>query len=391
MRVVVAHNRYQSAVPSGENRIVDSEIELLRSAGVEVMPFIEDSDDLLGASARKMVSAAAGPVISRQAIRRFAALVDEHRPDVLHVHNLFPLISPWVVRAAVAAGIPVVQTVHNYRHTCVAGLHLREGRICDDCRHHAVAWPAIRHACYRGSVCQSAAMVIGQTVHKSTWRTVSRYLVASPHMRERLISTGVRASSVEWRPTYAEDVGASSTPSGGGVAFIGRLDEAKGLDMLLRAWTPPVSRRWKRLVVAGDGPLAPLVEAKAREDPTIEWRGQLEPEDVRDVIRRCELVAIPSLWLEGFPRVAAEAMSIGRPMLMWSGAGFSELAESGAGWVVGGTPEAWTERLLELDESPLLCGATAARRFYEQWCSPSVAVQQLRRVYASVISESSAR
>jgi glycosyltransferase involved in cell wall biosynthesis len=388
--VVIAHNRYQSAVPSGENRIVDSEIDLLRSAGVDVIPFLENSDDLLGGSPKRMISAAAGPVISRQGVRRFAALVEEHRPDVLHVHNVFPLISPWVVRAAVAAGIPVVQSVHNYRHTCVAGMHLRGGRICEDCRFHAVAWPAIRHACYRGSVCQSAAMAVGQAVHKSTWRMVSRYLVASPHMKERLTSTGVHASSVEWRPTYAEDVGASGMPSGGGVAFIGRLDEAKGLDLLLQAWTPPVSRRWRRLVVAGDGPLAALVEARARQDPTIEWRGRLNPVEVREVVKRCELVALPSLWLEGFPRVAAEAMSAGRPILMWSGAGFSRLAESGAGWVVEGTPHAWTERLLELDESLLLSGATAARRFYEQWCSPSVAVRQLQRVYASVM-ESGAR
>lgn len=384
MKVMIAHNRYQSAAPSGENRIVDSEIDLLTESGVEVVPFIEDSDELIGASHKTLLNAATGPVLSRKGIARFSALIDEHQPDVLHVHNVFPLISPWVIRAAVGAGIPVVQSVHNYRHTCVAGMHIRDGVVCEDCRNHKVAWPAVRHGCYRGSVCQSAIMAIGQTVHKSTWRMVSRFLVASPHMEERLISTGVRASSVEWRPTFAEDAGVTEPPADGGVTFVGRLEQAKGVELLLRAWTPAVARRWGRLVIVGDGPLAGVVAARAAKDPSVEWRGRLDACDVRDAIRGCQVVALPSLWFEGFPRVAAEAMSIGRPLLMWSGAGFSQLAESGAGWVQDSTPEAWTQRLLTLDELSMRAGATAARRFYDQRCSPLIAVQQLKRVYASV-------
>lgn len=381
MKVIVAHNRYQSAAPSGENRIVDSEIELLRSAGVTVVPFIEDSDELTGAPLPTLLSAAAGPVRSPRGVRRLRRLLDEHQPDVVHLHNAFPLISPWAIRTATGAGVPVVQTVHNYRHTCVAGTHLRDGRICEDCRLHAMPWPAVQHACYRGSRVQSALMGVGQVVHRSTWRLVSRFLAASPYMEERLVSIGIAADRIEWRPTFAEDVGATPLPATGGVAFVGRLEQAKGIELLLRAWTPAVAARWGRLDIAGDGPLAAVVSARAREDPTVHWHGALDAEGVREVMRRARLVALPSLWFEGFPRVAAEAMSVGRPLLLCTAAGFSQLANSGAGWALEADPASWTERLLLIDDAALAGAATASRGFYDARCSPEVGVEQLLRVY----------
>lgn len=384
MKVVVAHNRYQSANPSGENRIVDSEIELLRNAGVEVIPFIEDSDELIGPSASALATAAVGPLVSPRGVSRLRRLLREHRPDVVHLHNVFPLISPWVVRIAVSAGVPVVQTVHNYRHTCVAGMHLRDGHVCEDCQRHTLPWPAVQHACYRGSRPQSAVMALGQVLHRPTWRLVSRFLAASPHMQQRLVSTGVPTDHVEWRPTYAEDVGVTPLPAGGGLAFVGRVDQAKGIELLLRAWTPEVALRWGRLVIAGTGPMQGVVEARAAQDPTVQWRGALDGEGVREVMRESRLVALPSLWFEGFPRVAAEAMSVGRPLLVWEGAGISRMADFGAAWALDAEPQNWNRRLLELDDASLSAGSRAARSFYDTHCSPAVAVGQLERVYAAV-------
>lgn len=385
LRVVVAHNRYQSAAPSGENRIVASEIELLRSAGVDVVPFIEDSDELTSKPVAAMLTAAAGPVVSPRGVVRFRRTLREHAPDVVHLHNVFPLISPWAIRTATAAGVPVVQTVHNYRHTCVAGTHLRDGRMCEDCRLHAFPWPAVAHGCYRGSRPQSALMAMGQIAHRSTWRSVARFLAASPAMEERLLAIGIPADRIEWRPTYAEDVGVASLPSDGGVAFVGRLEQAKGIDLLLKSWTSAVARRWGRLDIVGDGPLAKFVHAQAAANPSIYWHGALDGDGVRRVMRSARLIALPSLWLEGFPRVAAEAMSAGRPMLISTDAGFSCVAESGAGWAVRPVPAEWTERLLQLDEPALAAAAAAARRFYDARCSPEVSVAQLQRTYQSVI------
>lgn len=380
MKVVVAHNRYQSSAPSGENRIVDSEIELLRKAGVEVIPFIEDSDELRGAPFAQ-VTAAAGPIVSPRGIQRLRSIIAEHDPDVLHLHNVFPLISPWSVRTAKAAGVAVVQTVHNYRHTCVAGMHLRDGQLCEDCRHHLVPWPAVRHACYRGSRGQSALMAVGQLAHRRTWRLVDRFLVASPLMQERLVSTGIDSRNIEWRPTFSGDAGSEVMPERGPVAFVGRLERAKGVELLLDAWTPEVASRWGSLALAGDGPLKDRVLERSARDPSVDWRGSLDAASVRVLMRESRLIALPSLWLEGFPRVAAEAMSVGRPLLLWEGAGFSRVAESGAAWALAADPRAWTRALLAVQDAELLVAAAAARRFYEQHCAPDVALEQLLRTY----------
>lgn len=383
MKVVVAHNRYRSAMPSGENLIVESEIELLRGAGVEVISFIEDSDELQRAATAR-VTAVMGPVASPRGVRRLEHLLREHRPDVLHLHNVFPLISPWSIRTASRAGVPVVQTVHNYRHTCVAGMHLRDGRVCEDCRLHRLPWPAVQHGCYRGSRSQSALMAAGQVLHRHTWRLVDRFLAASPHMQERLESTGIDGRLIEWRPTFAEDVGCEELPDQGPVVFVGRLEQAKGVSLLLESWTPDVASLWGKLVIAGDGPLAGLVRDRVERDPSVEWRGSVDSAGVRELMRASRLIALPSLWFEGFPRVASEAMSVGRPLLIWEGAGVSRVADFGAAWALPDDAHAWTQRLSSLSDEDLRAAAGGARRFYEQHCSPAVAVEQLLRTYAAV-------
>lgn len=201
------------------------------------------------------------------------------------------------------------------------------------------------------------------------------------------MSTGVPSDRIEWRPTSAEDLGAERLPGTGGVAFVGRLDTAKGVDLLLKAWTPTVAQRWGRLTIVGEGPLASLVAERARQDPTVVWRGPLDGEGVRETMRNAMLIAIPSLWFEGFPRVAAEAMSLGRPLLIWEGAGFSRVADTGAAWALEGNADAWTHFLLELDLAKLEGASAAARRFYEAHCSPAISLDQLQRVYAAVARE----
>ncbi len=387
MKILIAHNRYRSSQPSGENRIVDSEIQLLRDAGHRVVPLIEESDEL-ASSLVASANAAVGAVRSPRGIRRLKRLISDERPDVLHLHNAYPLISPWIVRDAKAAGIPVVQTVHNYRHTCVAGMHLRDGLICEDCVGRRIPFPAVQHGCYRSSRPQSAAMVVGQVVHRSTWRLVDHFLVASPHMQARLESTGVSASRISWRPTYAEDAGVLQQPDRGPVLFVGRLEKAKGIQLLLDAWTPLVAGRWGQLVIAGDGPLAGQVAARAGGDDSIAWAGSLDGDGVRALMRKARLVAIPSLWFEGFPRVAAEAMSVGRPMMFWEGAGVSRVTQSGVGWSLPDDPVLWSEKLLNIGPGDLSQAAIAARDFYDSHCSPEVAVQQLESVYETVCGAS---
>jgi len=155
MRVLVAHNRYRSAVPSGENAAVDAEIGVLRAAGIEVRAYLPSSDGIADLPPVRRVGVATGPVVNPWAVRDLARLIGEFRPDVLHVHNVFPLVSPWAVRTARARGVPVVQTVHNYRHSCVSGFRYRSGAPCWPPM--SAAWPAWAGSgsagrCRRGSL-----------------------------------------------------------------------------------------------------------------------------------------------------------------------------------------------------------------------------------------------
>jgi glycosyltransferase involved in cell wall biosynthesis len=382
VRVLVAHNRYRSAAPSGENRLVDAEIALLRDAGVEVVPLLTDSDDI-ASGARGVLQAAPGPVYSRSGVRRFRRLLEESRPDVVHVHNVFPLISPYVVRVAARAGVPVVQTVHNYRHGCVNGLHLRDGHPCIDCLGTRLGLPAVRHGCYRDSRLQTVPMTLGQNVHRATWRDdVDRYLALTPFMREKLEATGVAGDRIEIRPTWVPDPGDAGAP-GRDVVFVGRLDEPKGVDRLLDAWQRgrPDGRR---LVVAGDGPLAPLVEETQRRDSTVEWLGAVPAERVAEAMRDAAYVVVPSRFFEGYPLVVAEAFGRGRAVLTVAGGSVASVVDDTTGWVVEPEAAALADAFETITDETAAVRGRAARAAYERDNSPERGLASLLAAYEAV-------
>jgi glycosyltransferase involved in cell wall biosynthesis len=379
VRVLVAHNRYRSTAPSGENRLVDAEIALLRDAGVDVVHLLTDSDDI-AAGPRGVLQAAPGPVYSPTGVRRFRRTLDETRPDVVHLHNVYPLISPYVVRVAGRAGVPVVQTVHNYRHGCVNGLHLRDGRPCIDCLGTRLGLPAVRHGCYRGSRAQTVPMTIGQNVHRSTWlEGVAQYLALTPFMRDKLVATGVPADRVRVRPTWVPDPGAAGTP-GRDVLFVGRLDEAKGVDRLLDAWARG-RPHGRRLVMAGDGPMAGLVDDAQQRDPNIEWLGAVSSDRVAEAMRDAAYVVVPSRFFEGYPLVVAEAFGRGRPVLTVAGGSVGTIVTEETGWVVDPTVEALSTSILAITDDEAARRGLAARVAYERHNSPESALASLMDVY----------
>src|SRR5437868_9975004 len=259
MKVVVAHNRYSSAQPSGENTVVEAEIAELRAAGVEVVPFLRSSDEIGTLPLSQKALLPLGPIISPPAIKALKELIRTERPDIVHLHNPYPLISPWIVKTAQAHGLPVVQTVHNYRQVCANGLYFRDGHICHDCRGRAVPLPAVVHACYRGSRAQSALMATALTVHRGTWRGVDRYLALTDAIAAHLRDFGIPDERIVVKPNSVPDPGPPA-PLGDGFLFVGRLSPEKGVSLLLDAWA---RRPGGTLRIVGDGPLRPLVESRS--------------------------------------------------------------------------------------------------------------------------------
>src|SRR6478735_5665728 len=250
------------------------------------------------------------PLPDRQpALRDVGASAPHHLSmRVLVAHNFYRSSAPsgenHLVKAEVALlrvagtyGLPVVQTVHNYRHGCANGLHLRDGHVCTDCVGSRLGLPAVRHGCYRDSRLQTVPVTIGMVSHRRTWREgVARYLALTPFMRDMLVSYGLPADRITVRPTWVVDPGTAGGP-GRDVLYVGRLDEAKGIDRLLDAWA--LARRGglhpqQRLVIAGDGPLRDLVSDALDVDSMITWLGQVPPERVAQAMADAAYVVVPS-------------------------------------------------------------------------------------------------
>jgi glycosyltransferase involved in cell wall biosynthesis len=379
MRVLVVHNRYVSAVPSGENAVVDEEVAALRAAGVEVVTHIRSSDEIAAMPPLRKAGLALRPVRSGEDVRAVGRILREARPDVLHLHNPYPLVSPWVVRTAHAAGVPVVQTVHNYRHVCMAGSLFRDGHPCEDCVGR-LPWPGVVHGCYRGSRPQSVALGAAQVVHRPTWRLVARYVALTAFARDRLAAAGIPRERVVVRPNSADDPGPPAPP-GNGLLFVGRLDAEKGILLLLDAWRR-VTPGTTTLTVVGDGRHREAVERLAAERIDVTYRGTLPAAEVGAAIDAAAAVVIPSVCYEGFPRLVAEAFARGRPILATAVGPLPSIVTPDVGWTAPAEPGAFAAAIGGLTGTAER-GSAARARFLASYTRERT-LAQLLDVYRNV-------
>jgi glycosyltransferase involved in cell wall biosynthesis len=385
VKVLVVHNRYRSDVPSGENRVVDAEIEMLTAAGVTVVPYLRSSDEIDSLSAAGRLTLPLQPVHGRRALADIERLITTHRPDILHLHNPYPFVSLSVVRAAHRLGVPVVQTVHNHRHSCMRGSYFRDGHDCRLCQGRATPWPAVQHGCYRDSRVQSVPMAAAFRLHRSDQSAVDLYVALTQPIADSLLASGlVRTDQVVVRPNTVVDPG-PATPVGDGLLFVGRLTPEKGVDVLLEAWNRS-GRPLGTLTIVGDGPLRRQVERAAAEPGSgVIDRGPLTAADVAGEMQRCAAVVVPSTSPEALPLVVLEAFSHGRPVLAAAAGGLASTVDDAVGVLVRATEDGLTTGLSLLAERNLDDMAAAARDRYEQLYSPTVVVAAQLDIYRSVI------
>jgi len=309
MKILVAHNFYSSATPSGENAAVVRDVAALRGAGHDVRELFQRSDDI---NFIALVRAGGGIRAVEPARRLRKLLRTEWRPDVVHVHNVFPLLTSSVVRTAADEGLPVVQTLHNYRRTCAAGTHFRDARVCEDCTTTRIPWPAVAHGCYRGARVQTLPVTVNQVLDQRVWDRLDAHIALTDYTRSRLVDRGVPAAAIVVRPTSVQDPGPPSRP-GSNLLFVGRLSEEKGPTLLLEAWNRSTASVRRKLEIIGDGPQAAEVAARAAASSNVLFAGRQGPEAVASAMQRAAALVLPSLWYEGFPTVVTEAFATGEP------------------------------------------------------------------------------
>ena len=325
-RVVQVHTRYRQV--GGEDQVVEAERRLLEEAGIEVQQVLFDNADLQ--ESRSLASdlrLATSAIWSRSAERRVRAVLAVCRPQVMHVHNTFAAASPSVYAAASADGVPVVQSLHNYRLVCPAATAFRDGHTCTDCVGRSVPWPAVIHSCIRASRAQSlvAATTLGAHRALGTFRRgIETYIVGTSFQQQLMVDGGLPAARIQVLPNFLEpDPGQGQGPRTG-VLYVGRLAEEKGIATLLRAaeFTPG------SVTVVGDGPLAPLVQEAAAAG-RVRYLGPLWSDEMRHELRGAAALAVPSIWFEGFPMVILEAFAAGTPVIASRIGSLPDIVEDG--------------------------------------------------------------
>ncbi|MGW1491930.1 glycosyltransferase [Streptomyces sp. NPDC002402] len=392
MHILVVHNRYASAQPSGENKVVDQEVGLLREAGHRVEVFERRSDDI---AARSLLSKAALPLLVpwNPAVRtELAGRLRTERPDVVHVHNVFPLLSPAVLAACADADVPAVATLHNYTQVCPPGTLQRDGRPCTECVGSAPL-PAVRHGCYRNSRLATVPLAVSLSVNRRRWWSgVERFFCISASQRDVLVRSGMPAERLAVKHNFVPDPGTCRAGAGEHVLYLGRLAEVKGVRLLMAAWDEIAASGGVGvpLVIAGAGPLEPEVTAWAAGRDDVRYVGLYDPAQCRQAIARSVAVVAPSTWLEAFGLVVVEAMAAGVPAVAAGHGAFVELVEDGVTGLLHrpGDPASLASCVRRIANDPHRSQelGQAARRRYEQGFSPAVGLERLVEGYRTAIA-----
>lgn len=379
LRVLILHSRYLSGPASGENRVAEEEARLLRDAGHQVTMWAPAPDGLAGVG---LVRAGLSAVWSPSAVAEVRRLVRRSRADVVHVHNLYPMLSPAVLRTAESEGAAVVVTLHNYRLMCLPANFLREGRTCELCLGKA-PWRGVMYRCYRDSALGSAAMASSLVLHRGlgSFDRVRRFLAVSEFVRHKHIEAGVSPGRIRVKRNF---VWAAPRRQGPGEYFLylGRLAPEKGIETLLRA----AHDLPHRLVIVGEGPQGEALRRGA--PPSVEFHGPVAPEEVPAILSRARALLVPSLWYEAAPRGILESYASGVPVVASRIGALPEAVEEGVTGVLAepGSPESWRkalDRLAEDQESGRL-GEGAFRAWTERY-TPEHGIRDLEAAYREAV------
>ena len=383
MKILVAHNRYQQR--GGEDFVFENELQLLASSGYDVHALVVSNDTIT--SHLDKVLTMFRTVDNPIGVAAMAHAIQNFRPDLVHVHNFFPLLSPAIYAVCNNAGVPVVQSLHNFRPFCANGLLMRAGHACHLCVQGTPLW-GVLHRCYRNSVVGSVATVRMIAAHRSrrTWSTtVDRYIVSSQFGRRIFIEAGFPAQRIDVKPNFIEDPGEpdENLPRTG-VFYSGRLSPEKGVRYLVEACV----QRGFLLRIAGDGPELAILRKIA--SPNVTFLGNISPIEVFKEMRRAAVVAIPSICYEQFPMAILNAFACATPIIVSRIGALPEIIEAG---VTGfhfpaADSVALAERIAQALRDPAACrrlGDAARRTFLERY-TPRVNLKLLDGIYMKALN-----
>lgn len=331
MKILLCHNLYRE--PGGERRAVEQLHRLLTTRGHEVVLYQRDNREIDDWGLLEKARFPATALWSHRTVVEIREIVRREGPDVAHVHNVFPLLSPSLYRALADAGLPIVQTVHNFRLLCPNGLFFTHGHVCQLCK-TGNTLHAVRLECYRDSRVVSGVYAASIGLHRKlgTFSRIDRFLAPSEFTAEELVTGGVATTDrvtviPHFTPSPLPAVGVPETDPPY-VLYMGRLVGEKGIDLLIDAMAD--LKRY-RLVVAGEGPERATLErhARVRGADNVQFAGFVSGEDKRTLLSRAWVTAAPSRWYEGFGLSVLEGFRQGVPTVVSAHGSLAELVRGG--------------------------------------------------------------
>lgn len=315
MKIVIVHNSNQQF--AGDDVVVAQEIKLLEDAGNEVVLFKRSNWEVESYVGIGRISLAKRTIWASDTKREFAHLLAKEKPDVVHAHNTFVMISPSVFSACFEAGVPVVQTLHSYRLLCPAATLFRSGKVCEECMQHSL-WRSVRYGCYRNSHAATTVTALMLAFHRQrkTWsREISCFVTLTEFSRKKFIEGGLPAEKVVVKPNFLDPDPGKRMGDGEYALYVGRLSPEKTVSTILAAW--------KRLQmpipiwIVGTGPLETQLRAQADHEGLthVHFKGEVRHEDAIAAFKNARFLIFPSQWYEGFPMTLVESFACGTPVI----------------------------------------------------------------------------
>ncbi len=325
LKIILVHNSYQQ--PGGEDVAFDQERKLLEDAGQTVIAYRRSNYEVEQFSGVSRLALIQRTIWSSGTYKEFSRLLRDEKPGLVHVHNTFMMISPSIYSACREAGVPVVQTLHNYRLLCPATNLFRDGKVCEECLDHTLL-RGVLHGCYRESRAATATTALMLAVHRAlgTWQDkVDAYIATTEFARQKFVAAGLPTHRVHVKSNFLDNDPGPKSGAGNYALFVGRLSPEKGGDILLDAWermSLPIP-----LQIIGDGPMRQQLEARVAQKGLshIQFRGQLPRPEVIEAIKKARFVLVPSQCYENFPVTIAEAFACGTAVICSRHGGLQEI------------------------------------------------------------------
>lgn len=394
MNVSLVHNYYQQ--PGGEDAVFAAEKALLERAGHDVKVYTCHNDEIVAYSALEKCLLAKRAVWASTVYRELVSFLRKAEPAVVHFHNTFPLISPSAYYACREVGVPIVQTLHNYRYLCLAATLFRDGHVCEDCVGKTLPWPGLLHGCYRDSRAQSAVVVAMLSLHQwlKTWHNqVDVYITLTEFARQKFVEGGVPEEKIIVKPNFLHPDPGVREGEGKYVLFVGRLAAEKGLQTLLQAWR---CLKDIPLRIVGDGPLADELKIFVRSHSVrVEMLGRRSHEEVIALMKAARFIVFPSEWYEGFPLTIVEAFACGLPVVASRLGAMADIVDDGrTGFHFAPRDfESLAEKVVWLWDRPQYSKEIGlqARQEYEAKYTAKQNYEMLMNVYAQAVERMKAR